>query len=173
MFACSAHTPPQKTERKHFVHGRSVLLWHFFPLDTKQRVEIEEAWRQILLNSMRRVKINKNTHKKQNKDGKLWKREGGHYVDCYEWVACRERDGRQKRGRTIDRYREKHRQRTSIKALSVCCAQQPTHCKERRWNREGTGCLLKMGWRRGGKEKCEKDTPALKARREAMIRLWV
>lgn len=55
--------------------------------------------------------------------------------------------GDKKRGRTIDRYREKHRQRTSIKALSVCCAQQPTHCKERR--REGTGCPLKMGGRRG------------------------
>lgn len=93
----------------------------------------------MLLSSMRGQK-KKNTQKAEH-GRKALSREGGHYVGCYE------RDGEpRKENRQTQR---EPQARMPIKVLTVCCAQQSTHCMERRQSQEKTDCLLKKRWGRG------------------------
>lgn len=82
-------------------------------------------------------------------------------MGCYEWVACRERDGRQKKrenNRQVQREAQAEDVHQSALCL-LCTAADTLQGKETGRNR----LPIKNGRKKGGKEKCEKDTPALKA----------
>lgn len=134
----SARTHPQKTERKHFVHGRSVSLCYFFLLDIKQREEIEEAWRQMLLNSVRGGK----KHKSRTRTESCEKERKG-----IMWVVMSARRAERGMGdREMENNSETQRETwedVHQSAVFLLCTAALTHCKWRRRSRGKAGCPLK------------------------------
>lgn len=99
-----------------FIAGQS--LFFFFSLDIKRRKEIEEACRQMLLNSMR----GRGKKQMQSMDRKLCEGKGWHYVGCCKRKACREKDGKNLPGRAT---RRENIRGCSPKCHTSFCAKRP------------------------------------------------
>lgn len=146
----SAHTRPQKTERKHFVHGRSVSLCYFFPWISNgerrlKRREDKCYW------TVWEGKKNTHTHTKRRTRTESYEKEREGIMWVVMSVRHAERGmGDQERENNSELPRETGRGRPSKSCLSAVHS-SPTHCKGRRRSQGRTGCLLKRG--RGRKER--------------------
>lgn len=78
-------------------------------------------------------------------------------MGCYECEACRERDGRPKRGRSTASYREKQTEDVHQSAVfALCTAARHTACKGESWERTGRPLKSERGRKEGVRRSGEK-----------------